>query len=167
LPAHCTSAPRTARVTMTGSETQGGGQGGTQGPREFSLTPSLAFLPGLSCEDTGQGGKYRGASNPAKTPENGDSRASLTGPSLAVCAQESTSARSTEGTRQGEKGTRLESEKEPVLGVVTGVQGERLVVRLPAEAPSLTKPACRALLVILVELTEVPVLDGPSDRGTT
>jgi hypothetical protein len=76
---------------MTASETQGGRQGGTQGPREFSLTPSLPLLPGLSCEDTGQGGKNGGASSPAKTPENGDLRASLTGPSLAVDAQESTS----------------------------------------------------------------------------
>jgi hypothetical protein len=150
----------------TVSETQGGRQGGTQGPREFSLTASLPLLPGLNCENTDQGGNYGSTSNPVKSPENGDLRASLTGPSLAVDTEESTSARSTEGTRQGEKGTRLESEKNPVLGVVPGVHGEGLVVRLPAEAPSLTGPAWRALLVILVELTEVPVLDGPSDRGT-
>lgn len=151
---------------MTASETQGGRQGGTQGPREFSLTPSLALLPGLTCANTGQGGKDGGASNPAKTPENEDLRASLTGPSLAVDAQESTSARSTEKTRQGEKWTRLKSEKELALGAVTGVQGEGLVIQLPAEMPRLTRPAWRALLVILVELTEVPVLHGPSDRGT-
>jgi hypothetical protein len=152
---------------MRASETQGGRQGGTQGRREFSLTPSLALLPGLNCENTGQGGKYQGASNPAKTPENEDLRASLTGPSLAVDAQESTSARPTEDTRQGEKGTRLAFEKEPVLGAVTGFQAEGLVVRMPAEVPLLTRPAWRALLAILIELTEVPVLDRPSDRGTT
>ena len=151
---------------MTASETQGGGQGGTQGPREFSLTASLPLLPGLSCENTDQGGNYGGASNPVKSPENGDPRASLTGPSLAVDAEESTAVRPMEETRQGEKGTRLASEKESVLGAVPGVQGEGLVIQLPAGAPSLTKPACQALLVILVELTEVPVLDRPSDRGT-
>ena len=152
---------------MTASETQGGRQGGTQGPREFSLTPSLAFLPGLSCGNTGQGGKYGGASNPAKTPENEDPRASPAGPSLAVDAEESTSSRSTEKTRKGRNSTRLKSEKERELSVVTGVHSDGLVVRLPAEMPRLTRPAWRALLAILVELTEVPVLDRPSDRGTT
>jgi hypothetical protein len=152
---------------MTASETQGGRQGGTQGPREFSLTSPSAFLPGLTCENTGQGGKYGGALDPAKPPENEDLRASLTGPSLVVDAEESTSARSTEETRQGRKNTRLKSEKELSLGTVTGVHGDGLVVRLPAQAPRLTRPAWRALLAILIELTEVPVLDGPSDKGTT
>jgi hypothetical protein len=121
----------------------------------------------LSCENTGQGGKYGGASNPAKTPENEDLGASLTGPSLAVDAQESTSVRSAEGARQGRNSTRLAFEKELMLGAVTGVHGDGLVIQLPAEMPLLTRPAWRALLAILVELTEVPVLDKPSDRGTT
>jgi hypothetical protein len=37
-----------------------------------------------------------------------------------------------------------------------------VTVRLPAELPALTSRAARALLAILVELTEVPVLDRPA-----
>jgi hypothetical protein len=36
----------------------------------------------------------------------------------------------------------------------------------PALAPVPTYAASRALLAILIELTEVPVLDGPAERGT-
>ena len=36
----------------------------------------------------------------------------------------------------------------------------------PFLAPVLTNAASRTLLAILIELTEVPVLDGPADRGT-
>lgn len=39
-------------------------------------------------------------------------------------------------------------------------------VRLPAEPPSLSRTASRVMLAILIELTEVPVLDGPAERGT-
>jgi hypothetical protein len=38
---------------------------------------------------------------------------------------------------------------------------EEIVVRVPDELPTLTRRACRILLAILVELTEVEVLDGP------
>ena len=39
-------------------------------------------------------------------------------------------------------------------------------VRLPAEPPSLSRVASRTLLAILVELTDVPVLDKPEGQGT-
>jgi hypothetical protein len=39
-------------------------------------------------------------------------------------------------------------------------------VQLPVEPPSLTRAASRVLLAILIELTEVPVLDGPAERET-
>lgn len=38
-----------------------------------------------------------------------------------------------------------------------------VTVRLPVEAPALTSRAARALLAILVELTDVPVLDRPGE----
>jgi len=38
-----------------------------------------------------------------------------------------------------------------------------VVVRLPAELPRLTSHVASALLAILVELTEVPVLDRPGE----
>jgi len=38
-----------------------------------------------------------------------------------------------------------------------------VTVRLPAELPALTPRAARALLAILVELTEVPVLGQPAE----
>jgi hypothetical protein len=37
-------------------------------------------------------------------------------------------------------------------------------VILPAELPSLTPAVARGLLAILIELTEVPVLDGPAEE---
>jgi hypothetical protein len=40
---------------------------------------------------------------------------------------------------------------------------ERVRVILPAGTPELTPVVARALLAILVELTEVPVLDGPTE----
>jgi hypothetical protein len=46
-----------------------------------------------------------------------------------------------------------------------GGEDRSLVVRLPDEPPSLNREAARALLGILVELTEVPVLDGPGEGG--
>jgi hypothetical protein len=41
------------------------------------------------------------------------------------------------------------------------VDRDRVTVRLPAEVPVLSRAASRILLAILVELTEVEVLDGP------
>ena len=41
-----------------------------------------------------------------------------------------------------------------------------VTVRLPADLPTLTPRAARALLAILVELTEVPVLDQPAERAS-
>jgi hypothetical protein len=40
---------------------------------------------------------------------------------------------------------------------------ERVMVRVPAEVPTLTPRAAHALLAILVELTDVPVLDQPGE----
>jgi hypothetical protein len=42
-----------------------------------------------------------------------------------------------------------------------------ITVRVPAEPPVLNRDAGRILLAILVELTEVKVLDGPMERGPT
>ena len=39
-------------------------------------------------------------------------------------------------------------------------------VILPAGLPQLTPVAARALLAVLIELTEVPVLDGPAREAT-
>ena len=44
--------------------------------------------------------------------------------------------------------------------------GDDVRVRLPAEPPALSRVASRTLLAILVELTDVPVLDKPEGRGT-
>lgn len=41
-----------------------------------------------------------------------------------------------------------------------------VTVRLPAELPALTPRAARALLAILVELTEVPVLGQPAEGAS-
>jgi hypothetical protein len=41
---------------------------------------------------------------------------------------------------------------------------EKITVRVPDELPVLTRRAARILLAILVELTEVEVLDGPRER---
>jgi hypothetical protein len=43
---------------------------------------------------------------------------------------------------------------------------EKITVRVPDELPVLSKRAARILLDILVELTEVEVLDGPQERGS-
>lgn len=42
-------------------------------------------------------------------------------------------------------------------------EGDRITVHVPTELPSLTPRVSRILLAILIELTEVPVLDGPSE----
>lgn len=42
---------------------------------------------------------------------------------------------------------------------------EQIVVHVPDELPTLNRQASRILLAILVELTEVEVLDGPQDGG--
>ena len=44
--------------------------------------------------------------------------------------------------------------------------GERIAVRVPDKLPVLSRRAARILLDILVELTEVEVLDGPRERGS-
>ena len=43
--------------------------------------------------------------------------------------------------------------------------GESITVRVPDELPVLNRRSARILLGILVELTEVEVLDGPQERG--
>jgi hypothetical protein len=42
---------------------------------------------------------------------------------------------------------------------------DEIVVRVPDELPILNRQASRILLAILVELTEVEVLDGPQGGG--
>lgn len=39
-----------------------------------------------------------------------------------------------------------------------------ITIRVPTELPVLTEPVSRILLAILVELTTVEILDGPSER---
>lgn len=46
-----------------------------------------------------------------------------------------------------------------------GVDEQRIEVRLPDELPVLTPEVSRILLSVLVELTEVEALDGPSGEG--
>ncbi|WP_290050098.1 hypothetical protein [Amycolatopsis solani] len=46
------------------------------------------------------------------------------------------------------------------------VEGQAYRVILPAGLPDLTPAAARALLAVLIELTEVPVLDGPAREAT-
>lgn len=43
---------------------------------------------------------------------------------------------------------------------------EVVTVRVPCEPPVLNRESSRILLAILIELTEVPVLDGPRERGS-
>lgn len=43
--------------------------------------------------------------------------------------------------------------------------GEDVTVHLPAELPVLNRSSYRILLDILIELTEVKVLDGPAEGG--
>lgn len=45
------------------------------------------------------------------------------------------------------------------------LDGEGITVHVPAKLPMLTTPVSRILLAILVELTEVEVLDGPLGEG--
>ena len=42
---------------------------------------------------------------------------------------------------------------------------QRVTVRVPADPPVLNRAASRILLAMLVELTEVEVLDGPLEGG--
>jgi hypothetical protein len=44
-------------------------------------------------------------------------------------------------------------------------EGEDITVRLPAELPVLTPTVARILLDILIEVTEVPVLERPAEGG--
>jgi hypothetical protein len=46
-----------------------------------------------------------------------------------------------------------------------GSTDDRVTVRVPEELPALTPRATRALLAILVELTEVPVIDTPEEEN--
>ncbi|WP_199444085.1 hypothetical protein [Umezawaea beigongshangensis] len=45
------------------------------------------------------------------------------------------------------------------------ITDEWIAVRLPSELPVLTPNTSRILLAILVELTELEVLDGPPEGG--
>lgn len=72
--------------------------------------------------------------------------------------QPETPLNSPEATRPGHAVTRADRDK---ISADVG----RVVVRVPAVPPVLAVPAARVLLAILVELTEVPVLDRPEGRG--
>lgn len=41
-----------------------------------------------------------------------------------------------------------------------------VAIHVPTKLPTLTKPVSRILLAILVELTEIEILDGPAGRDT-
>lgn len=74
--------------------------------------------------------------------------------------------RSAGDAQRGQKSAMVWCENQPQLvGPATSTKQETETVRVPAGLPSLTRPACRALLAILIELTEVVVLDGPSGKG--
>jgi hypothetical protein len=67
-------------------------------------------------------------------------------------------------SRPGRVPKRLESRhKDAVTSMCDEISSSEpvIVVHVPPEPPSLTPHAARILLDILVELTNVPVLDGP------
>jgi hypothetical protein len=43
--------------------------------------------------------------------------------------------------------------------------GKRITVHLPVDPPVLTREVARILLEMLLDATEIPVLDGPEERG--
>lgn len=45
-------------------------------------------------------------------------------------------------------------------------ESEVITVHVPPELPTLSTSVSRILLAILVELTQIEVLDGPAGRGT-
>jgi hypothetical protein len=51
-------------------------------------------------------------------------------------------------------------------GIEFSSPDDGVTVRLPKELPILTPRAARALLAILVEVTEEPVLDQPAERAS-
>jgi hypothetical protein len=125
----------------------GGPQGGVQGGREFSLTPSLANLPVLTSEDGSQGGKTWEAVSTRKSPETRERRTPHGGPSLPAGA-----------------GNQAPTVSRCVTNPQRGLGREDVTVHVPVELPSLTTPVSRALLAILIELTAVEILDAPPGR---
>jgi hypothetical protein len=63
-----------------------------------------------------------------------------------------------ESTQLGDAVTRATCDK-------ISAESGRIVVHLPAGPPVLTPRAARTLLAMLVELTEVPVLDRPGEEA--
>jgi hypothetical protein len=71
-------------------------------------------------------------------------------------------------TRSGEPRSRRVDDavtrRDPEAGYVEiSFPDDEVTVRVPEEPPELTPRAARALLAILVELTDVPVLDRPGE----
>lgn len=132
--------------TMKRCESRGGGQGAGGGGREFSLPGSQAKLPALTSEDSYQGGGQGSRKRTHNPPDPGSVKSPGQAPSPSV---------------RGRKG-RLE-ERPLHDGDHSKIGEERPaespVVRVPDELPVLSPLVCRALLAVLVELTEVEILD--------
>jgi hypothetical protein len=134
-------------MTMTMTSGPGGPPGGSQGGREFSLTASLANLPGRTSKDGIQGGKARQAVNTRKSRKTWERSTPHGGPSLPVGA-----------------GNPATTVSRWVTNPQRGPGRDEVTVHVPVELPSLTTPVNRALLAILIELTAVEILDTPPDR---
>ena len=114
------------------SSREGGGQGGAWGVGEDSPGASPAKLPGLTSENSGQGGN----------PEDHLKR-----------------------EKGGFPGLLGEATAPPCAKIGTGRAGADGITFLgPCGLPSLTAPGLRELLGILVELSTVEILDGPSEE---
>lgn len=125
------------------SDRQGGRQGDAQGGRENSLTDSLAKLPGLSRPNDVQGGKPEARGRTRKPAESRDADTPGPPPSLPADVN---------------SGVEVPSQR-----VAAGHWDEVLIVHQPAQLPELSVGGSRALLAMLVELTAVGILDGPSE----
>lgn len=128
-------------------ERRGGSRGGGQGGGEFSPAPSPAKLPPLNSADSARGGKSRGR---VKTLEPADSGVpeTLGPPPSPVVAQ----------------GVKRVGRSRSVVGRgKSNAFSEQIVVHLPPHLPCLTVGAGRALLAILIELTNVEILDATAE----
>lgn len=129
-------------------ERQGGRQGGAQGGREFSLTPSLAKIPALSSADSVHGGGLWGRAKAVKPADSGVPQTLGSPPSLAAA-----------------QGVKRAGRSQSVVGPGgSNAFSEPIFVHLPSDRPCLTVGAGRALMAILIELTNVEILDTTAEE---
>lgn len=131
---------------MTSSESQGGEQGDDRRGREFSLPGSLAKLPALTSEDSHQGGEEGSLQRTRNPADSAPTASQSEAPSLSVRGRK---GRFAERPRRDDGHTKIGEERPK----------DSPEIRVPDELPVLSPLACRALLAVLVELTEVEILD--------